>query len=171
MAKKTKTTPKKLAMPEAAKTKKKRTPAALPIAHAQSPSKPKSKAQAPAAPLLAASAKKVGSPKPLRDPAPTAKPARSADDQPKTDAPKVSSPVAVPARAVPAVPPIDPLALISPWMNLGLHATAAGLTMQARLVRLALAMPPATIALRQSTQALNSWLALTRTVRPRQPKD
>lgn len=134
------------------------------------PGKAKGKSSAPAAPLLATSPKKVSKTSAPKGVVPAAKPSPSADYQPKTAVPHADN---APVRARPAstIPAMDPFAFMRPWIHIGLQATAASLTMQARLVRAAMSLPPTTMAMRQSTKALDTWLDLTRPVRPARPKD
>lgn len=158
-----------------AKTKSKPAPAtSTPSRATKGAGKVKKQPPAPVAPLLATSPKKVGRVKPPKDNVPAAKPARTADYQPKTDVPKAAKePVHPhPASTPPAMAPLlDPFALMRPWIHIGLRATAASLTLQARMMRAAMALPPTTMAMRQTTQALDMWHALARPTRPAPRKD
>jgi hypothetical protein len=62
---------------------------------------------------------------------------------------------------------IDFLAMAQPWMRLGWQMTAASFAMQARVAKAAMDIPPATVAMRQGTDALNAWLALVGAPRTR----
>jgi hypothetical protein len=116
--------------------------------------------QQPAAPLLARAPKKVGVVS-KNDDAPKDA-TRAAPYQPKTDLPPFQK-TSAPHRAV--VP--DVLAMARPWMALGVRMTATGLAMQARMAKAALDTPPAAIAMKQGTEALNAWLAFFRVQAPK----
>ncbi len=95
---------------------------------------------APAAPLLALSSKKVG--KVITEKvAEASKP--DAPYQPKTEAPAptpkhadIAAPLPIPVTRM-----INPLAIATPWMRLGLQMTLAGIAMQTRMARAALEAP------------------------------
>ncbi len=106
-----------------------------------------------AAPLLANQPKKVGT-----VPKPTATKASSrASYHPKTDLP----PLQKAPKAGPAPVP-NLVELARPWMMLGFHMATTGLAMQARVARAAMNLTPATAAMRQGSEALNTWLAAVR---------
>jgi hypothetical protein len=117
------------------------------------------------APLLATAPKKVG--KVTDKEADGVKP--TAPYQPKTDAtpPAAAKPKAA-ARAprAPSAPAFDPIAFTRPWLQLGFHMTMANLTLQARVAKAALDLPPAAIAMHQGTAAYKTWLAMMGGARP-----
>lgn len=121
------------------------------------PSRAKPARSQAAAPLLARAEKKIST---TEKPARVAKPATKASYQPKTEPPK--APVAAAVRPSTPRPPamFDVFGFARPWMNLGWRMTATGMSMQARLARAALEMPPAATAMRQGTKAMNAWLGL-----------
>ena len=110
--------------------------------------------QQPAAPLLARAPKKVGAVS-KDDATPPGTVARSAPYHPKTDLPPLHSSA---GRGPAAVP--DVFAMARPWMALGVHMTATGVAMQARMTKAALDTPAAAMAMKQGTDALTAWLAL-----------
>jgi len=115
--------------------------------------------QQPAAPLLARAPKKVGA---VSKGTATAKAvARAAPYHPKTDLPPLQKTSAPPRADVP-----DVFAMAQPWMALGVHMTATGLAMQARMTKAALDNPAAAMAMKQGTGALAAWLALFRVRSP-----
>ena len=118
------------------------------------------KAAASAAPLLATAPKKVG--KVAAKATGAVKP--SAPYQPKTDIAAITPPVVKTATKQPrtgtAPAAFDPFALARPWMWLGFRMTVANLSLQARVTRAAMDMPPAAAALRHSAAAYRAWLAL-----------
>jgi len=105
-----------------------------------------------AAPLLAAAPKKV---------APVGKAERAAASpsrasyQPKTDVPP--RPASLPVRPPAA---LDVMAMAQPWMTLGWRMTAAGFALQASAAKAAMEMPPATAAMRQSSEVFRAWVSL-----------
>ncbi|MEO8651804.1 MAG: hypothetical protein ABI391_05830 [Hyphomicrobiaceae bacterium] len=91
----------------------------------------------------------------------------SAPYQPKTDVAPIASTVAKPATktkvapsSAAAIPPFDPLALARPWMRLGAQMALSNLTLQARITRAAMDLPPAAIAMRQGSVAYSAWFAI-----------
>lgn len=138
----------------------------------------------PPAPLRASDTKKVGkvdtrprrpaSPEPARarrttEPVPLPEAARSPlpETQPRREAsaPSTDNKTAPPPRAKsparqPSPAAADPLGLARPWLMLGVHSTAALLTMQARMAQAALQTPAVSAAMRQSTQLMMHMLAL-----------
>ena len=110
-----------------------------------------------AAPLLATAPKKVG-----RATGKTMGAVKSAAPyQPKTEA----VPLAKAPRTA-ATPGFDPLALARPWMRLGFQMTMSNLALQARIARSVMDHPPAAAAMRQSSAAYNTWLAMLDRARP-----
>lgn len=110
---------------------------------------------AAAAPLLATAPKKVG-----KVAAKTSDAVRpKAPYQPKTDVAPGTSPSGKTPRTA-AIQPFDPLALARPWMQLGFQMTMSNLTLQARIVRAAMDLPPTAAAMRQGSATYKAWLAM-----------
>jgi hypothetical protein len=106
-----------------------------------------------AAPLLANEPKKVGT-----VPRQTASKASShASYHPKTELPPLQK-----ARKANHVPVLGVIELARPWMMLGFHMATVGIAMQARVARVAMNFTPATAAMQQGSEALNTWLAAVR---------
>ena len=117
------------------------------------------KATAAAAPLLARAPKKTGK---VTAKLPAAvKP--NAPYQPKTEAAPLTS-----ARRASTMPAFDPLALVRPWMRLGLQMTMSNFALQARLVQAAIDLPPTATAIKQGSAAYKGWLAMLGRAQPAQ---
>jgi hypothetical protein len=116
---------------------------------------------AAAAPLLATAPKKIG--KVTGKTSEAVRP--KAPYQPKTDVTPAARPNGATPRAA-AIQPFDPLALARPWMQLGFQITMSNLTLQARIVRAAMDLPPTAAAMRQGSAAYKAWLAMLDGPRP-----
>lgn len=110
---------------------------------------------AAAAPLLATAPKKVG--KVTGKASDAVEP--NARYQPKTDVAPGSQPNSKVPRAA-AIQAFDPLALAQPWLRLGFQMAISNLTLHARIVRVAMDLPPTSAAMRQGSAAYKAWLAL-----------
>jgi hypothetical protein len=104
-----------------------------------------------AAPLLAAAPKKVGKVTGKRSDA--VKPA--APYQPKAE----PAPLAGASRAA-TTPLFDPFALAQVWLRFGTRLAIANLTIQARVARAIMDLPPTAAAMRQSATAYKAGLAI-----------
>jgi len=140
----------KLAVP--ARKTKAETPRSKPTA--------RPRAQA-AAPLLARSPVKVGAADTSEG---AVKPPARGRYLPQTDVPPHHAAAHPPAQ-------LDILAMARPWMTLGWRMTAAGIALQARMAKAAMAMPPATTAMRQGTEAFNAWLSMLQAHSSKKNKD
>ncbi len=115
--------------------------------------------KAAAVPLLATAPKKVGK---VTDKAPDAvKPA--APYQPKAE--PEPAPVTGSSRAS-ATPTFDPLALARMWLRMGTQLAVANLTIQARLARAVMDLPPTAAVMRQGATAYKAGLAMLERARP-----
>jgi hypothetical protein len=118
------------------------------------------KAIVAAAPLLATTPKKVG--KVAGKASEAVKP--NAPYQPKTGG--ASSTVAKPPARMPASLPFDPLALARPWMRLGAEMAMSNLSLQTRIAKAAMDLPPTATAIRQGSAVYSAWLAMLGGPRP-----
>lgn len=84
--------------------------------------------------------------------------------QPKTGG--ASSTVAAPKISAATAPEIDPLASARPWMKLGAEMAMSQLTLQARVMKAAMDMPPAAVAMRQASTMYSAWFAMLSGARP-----
>ncbi len=106
-----------------------------------------------AAPLLASEPKRVG--KVPREAA--SKTSSRASYHPKTELPPLQKASKAGHAPVPNV-----VELARPWMMLGFHMATVGIAMQARVARAAMNFMPANAAMRQGSEALDTWLAAVR---------
>ena len=117
------------------------------------------------APLLAAVPKKVGKVTDAVKPAAPYQPKTAVAPIAAAGAKTAASTKSTTPRAA-AAPDFDPLALARPWLRLGAQIAMSNLTLQVRIAKAAMDLPPAAIAMRHGSAGYKAWLAMFRRAQP-----